>query len=113
LLAGDQRTALVQKYRAGSIVLPKLGYMRELVQSEVQARAEQKIPGLLEGQQKYAKQYRVQVHQWSYGRLNDAIAAKAAQLGLLIEEGEQPVLGTPQTKAREIATSAYRWRSLS
>jgi hypothetical protein len=46
-----------QTDRAGSIVLPKLGDMRELVQSEIQSRAEQKIPGYIEGQAKYAKQY--------------------------------------------------------
>jgi len=50
---------LARTYQAGSIVLPKLDDMRELVQSEIQARAEQKIPGYIEAQEKYAKQYRV------------------------------------------------------
>ena len=53
--------AIAQKYQAGSIVLPKLGDMREIVQSEIQALAEQKCPEFLEGQQKYVKQYRVSV----------------------------------------------------
>ncbi|MEP0812370.1 type V CRISPR-associated protein Cas12k [Trichocoleus sp. ST-U2] len=39
---------LAQTYQASSIVLPKLGDMREIVQSEIQARAEQKIPGYIE-----------------------------------------------------------------
>ena len=53
---------LAQTYQAGSIVLPKLGDKPELIQSEIQARAEQKIPGYIEAQGKYAKRYRVNVH---------------------------------------------------
>lgn len=49
-----QRNAYAVTNFAGSIVLPKLGDMREIIQSEVQARAEKKIPGFKEGQQKYA-----------------------------------------------------------
>ncbi|WP_219907701.1 type V CRISPR-associated protein Cas12k [Aphanothece hegewaldii] len=60
---------LAQTYQAGSIVVPKLKDMRELIQAEIQAKAEQKIPGYIEGQEKYAKQYRMNIHQWSYGRL--------------------------------------------
>ncbi len=43
--------------------------MREILQSEIQSTAEQKCPGSLATQQKYAKEYRVSVHRWSYGRL--------------------------------------------
>jgi hypothetical protein len=102
---------LAQEYQAGSIVLPKLGDMRELVQNEVQLRAEQKIPGYEEGQKQYAKRYRVSVHQWSYGRLIDAIAAQASKVGIVIEEGEQSVRGSPQQQAGAIALSAYQLRS--
>lgn len=56
--------AIAQTYKAGSIVLPKLGDMREIVQSEIQAIAEAKCPGSVEVQQKYAKHYRVNVHSW-------------------------------------------------
>ena len=105
--------AFAQTYHAGSIVLPKLGDMRELVQSEIQARAEQKIPGYLEGQKKYAKQYRVSIHQWSYGRLIDNIKAQAAKLNFVVEEGQQSIRGSPQQKAKEMAISAYRDRFIS
>jgi IS605 OrfB family transposase len=101
---------LAQTYQAGSIVLPKLEDMRELVQSEIQTRAEQKIPGYVEGQQKYAKQYRVNVHQWSYSRLIENIQVQAAKIGISIEQGQQPVQGSPQTKAKEMAIAAYRSR---
>jgi IS605 OrfB family transposase len=102
---------LAQTYQASSIVLPKLGDMRELVQSEIQARAEQKIPGYIEAQEKYAKQYRVNIHQWSYGRLIDTIKAQASKVGIVIEEGEQPIRGSPQEKAKAMAICAYDARS--
>jgi hypothetical protein len=44
LLAGAI-VKLAKTYQAGSIVLPKLGDMREIVQSEIKALAEAKIPG--------------------------------------------------------------------
>lgn len=102
---------LAQTYQAASIVLPKLDDMRELIQSEIQARAEQKIPGYIEAQEKYAKQYRVNVHQWSYGRLIDNIQAQASKVGIVIEQGEQPIRGSPQEKAKDMALSAYHARS--
>lgn len=85
--------------------------MREVVQSEIQARSEQKIPGYIEAQKKYAKQYRVNVHQWSYGRLMDNIKAQALKIGIIVEEGEQPIRGSPQEKAKDMAISAYHVRS--
>jgi transposase len=55
--------------------------MREIVQSEIQALAEQKCPEYLEGQRNYAKQYRISIHQWSYGRLIECIKSQAAKKG--------------------------------
>ncbi|AFZ13451.1 hypothetical protein Cri9333_2589 [Crinalium epipsammum PCC 9333] len=104
---------LAQSYQAGSIVLPKLGDIRELIQSEIQAKAEQKIPGYIAGQEKYAKQYKISVHQWSYGRLIDNIKAQAAKISIVIEEGQQPIRGSPQEKAKEMAISAYDDRTKS
>lgn len=102
--------ANAQTYKAGSIVLPKLGDMREIVQSEIQAIAEEKFPGYVEGQQKYAKQYRVNVHSWSYGRLIQSIQSKAAHAGIMIEGGKQPIRGSPNEKAKELAFFAYHLR---
>jgi hypothetical protein len=48
--------------KAGSIVLPKLGDMRENIESKIQAIAEEKYPGSVEIQQKYAKQYRTSIN---------------------------------------------------
>jgi transposase len=101
-----------QTYYAGCIVLPKLEDIRESVESKIQAQAEQRIPGCIEKQEEYAKRYRVQVHQWSYGRLIDNIKAQATKLSIVVEEGQQPIRGSPQEKAKEIAISAYRDRSI-
>jgi len=101
---------LARVYQSGSIVLPRLGDIREIVQSEIQARAEQKCPNYLEGQKKYAKQYRQSIHQWSYGRLIENIQSQAAQAAIATEQGQQPLLGSPQEKARDLALFAYNSR---
>ncbi|MBD2353773.1 hypothetical protein H6G41_03890 [Tolypothrix sp. FACHB-123] len=108
-LLAKEIVAITQTYKAGSIVLPKLGDMREQVQSEIQAKAEQKSD-LIEVQQKYAKQYRVSVHQWSYSRLMANIQSQAAKAGIVIEESKQPIRGSPQEKAKELAIAAYHSR---
>ncbi|MBD2003855.1 MULTISPECIES: type V CRISPR-associated protein Cas12k [Cyanophyceae] len=109
LLAGSI-VAIAKTYSAGSIVLPKLGDIREIVESEIQARAEQQIPGCKERQKEYAKKHRVRVHRWSYGRLIANIQAQVAKAGIAVEFGQQPFQGSPQEKARDLAISAYQCR---
>ncbi len=108
-LLAKEIVAIAQTYKAGSIVLPKLGDMREQVQSEIQAKAEQKSD-VIEVQQRYAKQYRVSTHQWSYGRLIANIQSQSAKAGIVIESGKQPIRGSPQEKAKELAIAAYHSR---
>ncbi|MBW4594353.1 MAG: type V CRISPR-associated protein Cas12k [Brasilonema angustatum HA4187-MV1] len=112
-LLAKEIIAIALMYSAGSIVLPKLGDMREIIHSEVQARAEKKIPGFKEGQQKYAKEYRKQVHNWSYGQLIENIQSQAAKVGILIETGQQSIRGSPQEQARDLALFAYQCRIAS
>ncbi len=73
------------QYRANSIVLPDLKNVREILNSEIQAKAEAKAPGCKKAQKQYAKKYRKSIHRWSYARLCDAIAYKATQKGIAIE----------------------------
>jgi hypothetical protein len=103
---------LAQTYRAGSIALPKLDQIRLSTQSEVDAMAQQKIPDYLEGQKKYAKQVRINLHNWSYNRLSESIISKAAQSEIAIEYGTQPARASPTDRAREIALSAYAKRTV-
>ncbi|MBD2346659.1 hypothetical protein [Anabaena subtropica] len=77
--------------------------MQRRKNSEIQARAEQKCPDCLEAQKNYAKQYRHSVHQWSYGRLIECVQTQAAKAGIVIEEGKQPIRGSPHQKAKELA----------
>ncbi|GAX39282.1 hypothetical protein NIES4075_02340 [Tolypothrix sp. NIES-4075] len=86
--------------------------MREQVQSEIQAKAEQKSD-LIIVQKKYAKQYRVSVHQWSYGRLIANIQTQAAKVGIVIEESKQPITASPQEKAKELVIAAYHSRKIN
>ncbi len=102
--------AIAKQYQAGSIVVPALKDIREAIQSEIQALAEDKIPNCIEAQAKYAKKYRIQVHQWSYSRLIDNIQAQASKLEIVIEESQQPLQGTSLQKAAELAFKAYQSR---
>ena len=104
--------AIAKQYNAGSIAIPKLDNIRENLQAEIDAKAEQKIPGYLEAQKRYTKQYRQTINRWSYGRLIDQISSKAAQLGIVVEEAKQPTAGSFQEKARAVAIDAYQHRQL-
>ncbi|GJD16383.1 hypothetical protein RIVM261_013390 [Rivularia sp. IAM M-261] len=101
---------LATTYQASSIVLPKLRDMREIIQSEIQAKAEKKIPGYKEGQQQYAKQYRISIHRWSYGRLIENIQSQAAKAGISVETTSQQTRGSPQEQAKDLVIFAYRER---
>lgn len=102
--------ATAQQYQVSSIVLPDVGDLREIIQSEVQARAEQKIPGSVEQQRQYALSYRSSVHRWSYARLSQTIQSQAAQIGIAIETAQQPFKDTPQERAKGLAIAAYQSR---
>jgi transposase len=112
-LLAKEIIAIAQKYSASSIVLPKLDGMREQVNSEIQAKAEEKCPESIEAQKKYAKQYRRSVNQWSYGRLIENIKSQAAKAGIAIEESKQFISGSPQDKAKELVFIAYNSRKKS
>lgn len=109
-LLADAIIAIAKTYQADSILLPKLRDMREQISSEIQSKAEKKCPGYKEAQQKYAKEYRISVHRWSYGRLIESIQSQAAQAGISTEMGTQPIRGSPQEKARDLALFAYQER---
>ena len=112
-LLAKKIVAIAQKYSAASIVIPKLGDMREQINSEIQAKALEKCPDCIEAQKKYAKQYRRSVNQWSYGRLIENIKSQAIKTGIVIEESRQPIRGSPQDKAKELAITAYKTRKKS
>lgn len=105
--------AIAKRYQVGSIVIPALKGLRERIQSEVEARAECKIPGSREAQNLYAKQYRKQIHKWSYSRLAQNIQSQAAKVGIPVEIENQPLQGSPQQKARDLAIAAYHARKIS
>jgi IS605 OrfB family transposase len=101
---------IAKSSQADSIVIPKLRDMREQISSEIQSRAEKKCPGCKEAQQKYAKEYRKSIHRWSYGRLMENIKSQAVKAGITTEIGRQPIRGSSQEKARDVAVFAYQER---
>ncbi|WP_017296743.1 type V CRISPR-associated protein Cas12k [Nodosilinea nodulosa] len=116
---GDQIDSLIakaivqiaQQYNASSIVLGDLANIREIIESEVKAKAEQKTT-LKEIQAKYALDYRTSIHRWSYNRLAQKIESKALQAGLSVETIKQPLTGSPQDKAREVAIAGFQARNV-
>lgn len=109
-LFADAIIELARSFHVSSIVLPEVKQIREITSSEVRAKAERKIKGYKEGQKKYAKQYRVNVHNWSYGRLTDFIGQKANIVGISIEKTRQPLGGSNQEQAKNIVIAAYNSR---
>nr|OEJ79591.1 hypothetical protein A5482_09990 [Cyanobacterium sp. IPPAS B-1200] len=99
---------IAQEYEVSTIIVPRLSQMRSITEAEIQLRAEERIPEYKEGQRKYAKDYRVQVHQWSYGRLIDNIKGNSSKLGIVVEEGTQPKQGTFTDKALQLALSTSK-----
>jgi IS605 OrfB family transposase len=98
---------LAKEYRAECIVVPKIKNKRDVIQAEVQAKAEAKIPGCIEKQKEYAKKYRTNIHQWSYGRLIGNIKSQAAKAGIDIKEGKQSIRGSPTELAKKITLDTY------
>ena len=112
-LLAKEIITLAKQFQAGSIVLTDLKGLRERIQSELDAKAEQKIPGNRAAQSLYAKQYRMQVHRWSHHRLAQNIHSQAAKVGIMVELGYQPFQGSPQEKARDLAIAAYHARQIA
>lgn len=99
---------LAKEYQAGSIVIPKIKNIREIIQTEIKTRAEAKIPGCIQKQKEYAKKYRTSIHNWSYGRLIDNIKSQAAKAGIVTKECKQSIRGSPTELAKKIAISAFQ-----
>lgn len=98
------------QYRVSSIILPDLKNVREILDSEIQVKAEAEAPGFKQAQKKYAKNYRKSIHRWSYSRLCKAISSKANQKGITIECKRQSSQGKPEIQARDLTLTAYRDR---
>lgn len=112
-LIAKRIVAIAQAYKVSSIIIPKLAKIREILNCEVMARAEQRCPGAIETQKRYAKEYRTKIHRWSYSRLISNIQVQAKKIGILLEEAEQPFQGTQEEKAKELAIAAYQSRKVN
>ncbi|BAQ60380.1 hypothetical protein GM3708_786 [Geminocystis sp. NIES-3708] len=102
-LLAQSIVSIAKQYQASTILLPNLKNIRDSIQAEIEAKAEAKIPNCKEAQKKYLKNYRINIHHWSYGRLIDSIQLQASKLDILIQEVKQPIRGSPQEKAKQMA----------
>ena len=100
-----------QQHLAGSLCVPTLKDIRETIQAHIQSRAEERHPNSKELQRRYAKEYRINAHRWSYNRLLELISQQAIVAGLLVEQGLQGSGGTAIKRALGVALSAYYQRS--
>ncbi|MEL6986886.1 MAG: type V CRISPR-associated protein Cas12k [Bacteroidota bacterium] len=98
------------QYRVSSIVIPDLKNVREILNSEIQVKAEAKASGSKKAQKRYARNYRKSIHNWSYARLCKAISSKAKQKNIAIECSRQSSQGTSEIQAQGLALTAYRDR---
>ncbi len=102
-LLAKEIIAIARRYKAGTIIVPCLNNIRESVDAELQAKAEAKIQGSLKAQKQYLKNYRINIHQWSYGRLIENITLQASKLNIKVTEAKQSIRGSPQEKAKHLA----------
>jgi IS605 OrfB family transposase len=103
---------LAHQFQASCIVLPQTNNLREHLAAEISARAEQKSDSK-QAQDKYAKQFRISIHRWSYARLLMTIRHQAEKAGISIETGSQPLRGTSNKKAKELAIATYHLRQVA
>jgi transposase len=111
-LIAKEIVAIAKAYKASSIAVPNLTRIREILDCEMMAKAEQRFPGATKVQEQYAKEYRTKIHRWSYSRLISSIQVQAKKVGILIEEAQQPFQGTQEEKAKELAIVAYQSRNM-
>lgn len=89
--------------QVGRIVLPQLEGIRDVVESDVRARARLKYPHYVKLQREYAKSYRASFHHWSYARLTDCIQGCAVNHGIPTEVRFLMVPGNLRERAVQIA----------
>ncbi|MBD2028176.1 hypothetical protein H6F80_27845 [Leptolyngbya sp. FACHB-711] len=111
-LLANRLVRLAVKWNAGSIAVPDLKYIREIIESDIQARGKLKFPQQKELQEQYAKQLRASFHRWSYHRLVEFIRERASSAGIQVVAGKQTNQGSPMQKAVEVATSAHKLSAL-
>ncbi|HEY9895980.1 MAG TPA: IS200/IS605 family accessory protein TnpB-related protein, partial [Candidatus Sericytochromatia bacterium] len=101
---------LALKWQAGSIAVPDLKHVREMLEGDIQARARRKHPQQKELQDQYAKQFRLRLHRWSYSRLVQCIRDRATREGIQVVTGQQLIQGDPVQRAKQVAISAHTFQ---
>ncbi|AFY95134.1 type V CRISPR-associated protein Cas12k [Chamaesiphon minutus] len=95
-------------YQSGCIVLPDMEDYRRRKQSEMAALAERECSGWKGVEKKFAKAQNVKIHSWSYGRSIEYITNQAEKEGMLVKIGRQPIHGSSQEQAKQMAIEVYQ-----
>lgn len=105
-LIAAQIVELALKRKAGTITIPQLKGIRESVESNIRAQAQQLFPNEKERQKEYALHYRASFHRWSYARLCECIRECATREGIAVVQRKQSSQGDLEQKAIAIALSS-------
>jgi hypothetical protein len=109
----DQHTAnavieFAKQHQSACIVLPDMKDYRIRQQAAIAALAEQECGGWKGVEKQFAKAQNLKIHSWSYGRLIKYIAHQAAQQGIEVKIGRQPIEGSSQEQAGKMAIEVYQ-----
>jgi hypothetical protein len=77
-------------------------------QSEIAALAERECFGWRGIEKQFAKAQNIKIHSWSYGRLIQNICDQAEKEGILVKTGQQPIYGSSQEQAGNMAIATYQ-----
>jgi IS605 OrfB family transposase len=111
-LIANRVVKLAMKWNAGSIVVPDLKNIREVIESNIQASAQKRFPHMDELQKQYCKDLRASYHRWSYARLVQYIRDRAALFGISVITGQQPKRMSMQDSASHVAMSGHQLPSV-
>lgn len=107
-LLANRVVALAMAWEAGSIVVPDLKNIREVAESDIKARAQERFPHEKQLQKQYCKDLRASYHRWSYSRLVGYISDRAALFGISVMTGKQPTHMSLPDSALHVAMSGHQ-----
>jgi hypothetical protein len=109
-LLAEAVSTVAREYRVGTIVLPDMTNIREIIETNIRARAEIKYPGNKTAQKRYALDFRTGVNQWNYRQLAECIRNTASGIGIEVVTLKQLTAGTGTKQAEQLAFALGRKR---
>lgn len=98
---------IAKKHHSGCIILPDMKDYRTQQHSKIAALAERECSGWKGVEKQFAKAQNMEIHSWSYGRLIKYIQNLAKKEEISVKIGRQPIDGTSQEQAKQMALGVY------